>query len=65
MSNGSVIIIVTTAADWEDAKVKDQKQNFKKEWHNFYKTRNTNFMKQLQDLMKISFEAHFHAAKVL
>ena len=49
MSNGSVIIIVTTAADWEDAKVKDQKQNFKKEWHNFYKTMNTKFMKQLQD----------------
>ena len=31
MSNQSVIVIVTTLADWEDAKVKDQKQNFKKE----------------------------------
>ena len=30
MSNENVILIVTTTVDWEDAKVKDQKQNFKK-----------------------------------
>ena len=29
-SNEYVIVIVTTMADWEDAKVKHQKQNFKK-----------------------------------
>ena len=31
MTNKNVIVIVKTTADWEDAKVKDQKQNFKKE----------------------------------
>ena len=31
MSNENVIIIVTTTADWENAKVKDQKQNFERE----------------------------------
>ena len=45
MNNENVIVIVTTTADWEDAKVKDQKQNFKREWRIFYKTRDTNFMK--------------------
>ena len=30
MSNENVIVTVTTTADWKDAKVKDQKQNFRK-----------------------------------
>ena len=49
MSNKNVIVTFIKTVDWEDTKVKDQKQNFKKEWHNFYKTRNTNFRKQLQN----------------
>ena len=31
MGNENVVVIVTTLADWKDAKVKDQIQNFKKE----------------------------------
>ena len=30
MSNENAIVIVTTTEDWDDAKVNDQKQNFKK-----------------------------------
>ena len=31
MSNGNVIVMVTTLANWKDGKVRNQKQNFKKE----------------------------------
>ena len=31
MSNKNVIVMVTTTTDWEDAKVKDQKQKLQKE----------------------------------
>ena len=50
MSNDNFILIATATADWDHAKVKNQKQNFKKQCHIFYKTRNANFMKQLQGL---------------